>query len=231
MITRLKEQWLGVLAVVIIVVLGVVLGAIGGQWGLWGMLSALGLGILVVVSSFFVYWYTHTEGVLKEVRQQTEATLQELRKQVLIFHDIYLFLITDDALKEIERKADEVWIMTPNLYYERVDPSWKTVVFENAEREIPYIYFIEKALEGEFNQHMADIQRFLMTKGKTIGDRQIVAKIVDIVIPTEVVFYNPSSDMPEGFVVTPVEGAKTNMRMDPQVSNRVLALLKQEAKR
>ena len=71
----------------------------------------------------------------------------------------------------------------------------------------------------------------MLARGKTIATDQVVVRFMDTIVPTEVVFFNPDSDKPEGFVVSPIEGAKTNMRMAPAVRDRVLALLKAHAKR
>jgi len=225
---KLKQQWLGVLAVVVIVILGVLYGEMGTRWGTWGMLSAFGVGVLLVVSSFLVYWLSHTQAVLRKFQEEFQTVLKELRGQVQVFTDIYMFLTPDDALMEIERKANEIWVMTPNLYYEREDPDWRKLIFENVERGAKYVYFIEKDLEMEFNRHLSEIQQFLLAKNKRIAEDQILVKLLDIIVPTEVVFYDPNSGQPKGYVVTPIEGAKTNMRMSAVVRDRALTLLNKQ---
>lgn len=219
MIEKLKEQWLGVVAVVIIFILGVVYAYVGTDWGGWGLLTAFGVGALVVACSFFVYWATHTERVMKE-----------LKRQIKIFQELYAFLIPDEQLMEIERSAGQVWVMTPDLYYESAEPDWRKVVYENIERGVHYIYFIEKRLEPKFNQFRTELEKFLQAKNNTIATGQIEVIFMDMIVPTEIVFYNPNSDKPMGFVVSPIEGAKTNMRMSSNVRDRVLALLKAHVK-
>lgn len=213
---KLKEQWITVVAVCFIFILGIIYGIVGGTWGILGIGIAFILGILLVLSSFGIYKFTHTELVLGE-----------LRKQISIFRDVYLFLAPDDVLKEIERKANEIWVMTPDLYYELQEPEWQRLVYENIERGAQYTYFIQEDLKSEFDKHLTEAQRFLMAKGKSIGENQIVAKFVKIVVPTEVVIYNPNDNAGRAYVVTPVEGAKTNMKMDASVRNRVISLLRQ----
>ena len=85
--------------------------------------------------------------------------INDFRKQVANLLGGYLrfelkaanWLWSEWKTRSIERTADEIWVVTPNFYWDYQDPEFRGIVFDNvAKRKITYRYLYRKTPDNEF---------------------------------------------------------------------------------
>lgn len=191
-----------------------------------------------ILSAFAVYWWSHTSYVLDRLTAEVtrldgtlDQRVKELHGEIEALRGSMFFLVDDEKLAVIESKADEVWVMSPDLFYESADPLWQDTVYKNIARGARYRYVLQDSptMEQSFQGFIADLSRYLAREGKSMGADQVSCWLARSVAPTELVFYDPGSGRPQGFVVAPVTGSRTNMRMvDSRVRERATTWLREQ---
>jgi len=98
-------------------------------------------------------------------------------------------------LKSIEKKADEVWIVSPDLYYDTENDEFKNIVKHNLHRKAKYRYIVPAT--RSVMKHIAKYQ-----KDQTIP--KDIAKEMFLILPptefnpflNELAIYNPNGKKP-----------------------------------
>ncbi len=100
-------------------------------------------------------------------------------------------------LKSIEKKADEVWIVSPDLYYDTENDEFRNIVKHNLHRKTKYRYIVPAT--SSVMKHITKYQ-----KDQTIP--KDIAKEMFLILPksefnpflNEIAIYNPNSKKPIG---------------------------------
>lgn len=77
------------------------------------------------------------------------------------------WLWTEEYTRQVERSAEEVWILTPNFYWDYADPDFRQLVFSNVvERGASYYYLYSATAENK-----ARVEEMIRSyEGSELGD-------------------------------------------------------------
>lgn len=164
----------------------------------WHLILLLAvLFVSLTISAFVTFRYASREIFLEnEQLVEIQSKLESAKRQAFdLLHLLspHPFIIMGEALKDIEESAKEVWVATPDFFWDYDNEEWKRHIKGNIESGARYIYFFPDT--QNLRAKALDLQRDV--KGRDVHFFPVPEANFSL-LQHETVIYDPLSKQPHG---------------------------------